>query len=245
VKNCIDVRKISRREINLFLRESVRKGIKKVELENVNGERYIAAGLRGTLKIKINGLAGNDLGAFMDGPEIEVSKNCQDCLGNTMNEGKILINGSCGDILAYGMRGGRIYIKGSAGYRAGVHMKEYKKLFPVIIIGGRVEDYCGEYLAGGVIIILGLAGKEKSPVGKLMGTGMHGGTIYVKGDVENRNLGMEIGRNRWTKKDEMIFSRYLKEYCIDFGFNYEKLRRNKFTKFTALSNRPYGKIYAY
>ena len=32
------------------------------------------------------------------------------------------------------MRGGKIYVRDHAGYRAGIHMKEYKKKVPIMII---------------------------------------------------------------------------------------------------------------
>lgn len=44
-----------------------------------------------------------------------------------MNAGKILIHGSAGDAAGYAMRGGKIYVRDHAGYRAGIHMKEYKE----------------------------------------------------------------------------------------------------------------------
>ena len=47
-----------------------------------------------------------------------------------MNAGKILIHGSAGDAAGYAMRGGKIYVRDHAGYRAGIHMKEYKKKVP-------------------------------------------------------------------------------------------------------------------
>ena len=46
-----------------------------------------------------------------------------------MNAGKILIHGSAGDAAGYAMRGGKIYVRDHAGYRAGIHMKEYKRKF--------------------------------------------------------------------------------------------------------------------
>ncbi len=241
-----DVSGKTQREINSFLRKSLSEGIAEVDLKNVNGQRYIAAGLRGKIKINLDGVGGNDLGVFMDGPEIEVMGNGQDCIGNTMNDGKILIRGDCGDILGYGLRGGKIYIQGNAGYRAGIHMKAYKSFLPVIIVGGKASDYCGEYLAGGIIMVLGLNLKEdESPVGKLLGTGMHGGTIYVRGNVEEWKLGKEVGLQEWDKKDNEIFFVYLKEYCKDFNLDYNKIVGDKFSKYIALSNRPYGKLYAY
>lgn len=54
------------------------------------------------------------------------------------------------------MRGGKIYVRDHAGYRAGIHMKEYKKKVPIMIIGGCAGSFLGEYQAGGILIVLGL-----------------------------------------------------------------------------------------
>ena len=43
------------------------------------------------------------------------------------------------------MRGGKIYVRDHAGYRAGIHMKEYKKKVPIMIIGGCAGSFLGEY----------------------------------------------------------------------------------------------------
>lgn len=67
-----------------------------------------------------------------------------------------MIHGSAGDAAGYAMRGGKIYVRDHAGYRAGIHMKEYKKKVPIMIIGGCAGSFLGEYQAGGILIVLGL-----------------------------------------------------------------------------------------
>ncbi|NLM50860.1 MAG: glutamate synthase, partial [Clostridiaceae bacterium] len=103
----------------------------------------------------------------------------QDATGDTMDSGSIIVYGNCGDTTGYAMRGGEIYIKGNAGYRVGIHMKEYADKIPVIVVGGKVGDFLGEYQAGGIIVVLGI-GVEGIPVGAFCGTGMHGGKIYIR-----------------------------------------------------------------
>ncbi|HID18060.1 TPA: hypothetical protein EYP27_00795, partial [Candidatus Bathyarchaeota archaeon] len=125
-------------------------------LKNVNGQRCIGGGIRAKVKIIVEGVPGNDLAAFMDGPTIIVKSNAQDCVGNTMNDGKVVVHGNAGDALGYGMRGGRLFIKGDVGYRVGIHMKAYMDKNPVLIAGGFARDFLGEYMAGGFLIVLGL-----------------------------------------------------------------------------------------
>ena len=126
-----------------------------VTIDNVLGQRYIAAGASGK-NITINGVPGNALGAYMDGCRIEVRGNAQDAVGDTMNDGTLIIYGNCGDTTGYGMRGGRIFVKGYAGWRVGIHMKEYGSAVPEIVVGGSAGAYLGEYQAGGRIVVLGI-----------------------------------------------------------------------------------------
>ncbi|MCL6087837.1 MAG: hypothetical protein M1475_05450 [Actinobacteria bacterium] len=241
---------------NLKYSDALNK-INTIELKNVLGQRYIGDGLQGSMKIVIEGVPGNDLAAFMDGPEIEVFGNVQDGTGNTMNSGKIIIHGSAGDILGYSMRGGEIYVKGSVGYRSGIHMKSYLDKFPVIVIGGKASHFPGEYMAGGIIIILGLSFSEKKlksfylfnddeAAGNYIGTGMHGGKIFVRGEISNYKLGKEIVKSEIDSEDEKIIKKYLNNYLKYFGDeNKANINLNDFIKLSPFSRRPYGKLYAY
>ena len=120
----------------------------------------------------------------MNGPNIEVHGNAQDCSGNTMNEGQIVIHGQAGDITGHGMRGGKIFVRDDVGYRVGIHMKEYEHKIPQIVIGETAGDFLAEYMAGGIIVILGLNLKEGEKCkARFVGTGMHGGVIYERGEI--------------------------------------------------------------
>jgi len=235
------------RIINGRIRLAIEKGEKKIILDNVNGQRYISCGLKGNISITINGLPGNDLAAFMDGPLMTVNGNGQDAISNTMNTGKVIVSGDAGDVLGYSMRGGKLYIKGNVGYRVGIHMKSYKDQFPVMIIGGRAEDFFGEYMAGGILILLGLYSEESnSPiVGSYVGTGMHGGVIYLRGRINEYQLGKEVGIEELNEDDLRKLKEYLTEFCSDFALDLDEVLRQKFTKLIPHSHRPYGTIYAY
>ncbi|MFQ5901330.1 MAG: hypothetical protein ACE5IH_07220, partial [Thermodesulfobacteriota bacterium] len=156
-KITIDAQDLYYRELNKILKETIcMDNPKEVELRNIYGQRYIGTNLRREVKLKLFGTPGGDLGAFMDGPIIEVYGNAQDGCGNTMNSGEIIIHGHAGDILGMSMRGGRIFVKENVGYRVAIHMKEYENKKPIIVIGGTAQDFLGEYMAGGVVILLGL-----------------------------------------------------------------------------------------
>lgn len=240
----IDAKGMHYRFLNRMIRNAIEEGEKEFELDNINGQRYIGAGLNENVKITINGTPGNDLGAFMNGPRIIVNANAQDGIANTMNAGEIIVHGNVGDIIGYGMRGGKLYIKGDAGYRVGIHMKEYKEQVPVIISGGTAGDFFGEYMAGGIMILLGL-NRDCPIVGDYLGTGMHGGVIYIRGKVDPHHLGKEVNCLELGEEDMTLICKYLREYCENFGFDFDEVISGTFSKLVPLSLRPYGNLYVY
>ena len=198
------------------------------------------------LEIEIHGTPGNDLGSFMNGPRITVYGNAQDGCGNTMNEGEIVVHGHAGDITGLSARGGRIFIRDGVGYRAGIHMKEYRDKKPVLVIGGSAQDFCGEYMAGGVMVLLGLHMKETDyHRARYLGTGMHGGVIYLRGRVEQHQLCKEVGIAELEAKDENVLNALVNEFADYFDLDAEKILRHKFIKLFPLYHRPYGRLYAY
>ena len=143
--------------LNCAIRKAINADCRTVIVEGVMGQRYIGATATGSdLLIVVHGTPGNGLGAFLNGPTIEVLGNAQDMTGNTMNSGKIIVHGNAWDVTGLSARGGTIMIKGSSGYRVGIHMKEFSQMRPSLVIGGTVKDYLGEYMAGGTILVLGL-----------------------------------------------------------------------------------------
>jgi glutamate synthase domain-containing protein 3 len=214
-------------------------------LDGVNGQRYIGDGLTDKVNIVINGVPGNDLGAFMDGPTITVNDNAQDGVGNTMNSGKIVVRGHAGDVIGYGMRGGKIFIGDDVGYRVGIHMKSYKEQVPIIVAGGKAGDFFGEYMAGGVIVLLGLGGDDRPMVGHYAGTGMHGGAIYVRGEPSQHALGNEVGVFHLDDDDKKLLEEILPEFFEDVRVDGSGIKTSDFIKLRPFSHRPYGNKYVY
>jgi len=242
----IDAIEILTRELNTRLREAVTNGTKKIELRNVYGQRYIGTDLCKPVEIEIFGTPGNDLGSFMDGPRIIVRGNAQDGCGNTMNDGEIIVHGHAGDITGLSARGGKIFIRDGVGYRAGIHMKEYGDKKPVLVIGGTAQDFLGEYMAGGILVILGLNLKEgETHRASYIGTGMHGGVIYLRGNVADFQLGKEVGVAELDEKDCLDLEKYVCEFASHFGYDAKEILKQKFVKLFPLYLRPYGRLYAY
>ena len=242
----IDAGDMYYRVLNARLRDVVANGIRKVELHNICGQRYIGTDLDVPVQIEVFGTAGNDLGAFMDGPQIVVRGNAQDGCGNTMNSGEIVVHGHAGDVVGLSARGGKIFVRDDVGYRAGIHMKEYQGRRPVLVIGGTAQDFLGEYMAGGVMIVLGLDLKEgEYHRADFIGTGMHGGVIYLRGAVDESQLGKEVGVSCLDEGDYQLLTGYLAEFAAHLGYDVRELLVGPFAKLYPRCLRPYGNLYAY
>jgi glutamate synthase domain-containing protein 3 len=234
------------RELNAKLREVISNGAEKVELHNVYGQRYIGTALDKPIEVEIFGTPGNDLGAFMDGSRIIVHGNAQDGCGNTMNNGEIIVHGHAGDIIGLSARGGKIFIRDDVGYRAGIHMKEYQDKKPALVIGGTAQDFVGEYMAGGILILLGLnLGEREYHKAKFIGTGMHGGIIYLRGNIKEYQLGKEVGVATMEEKDYQVLQKLVGEFAAHFGGKPAEILKHDFTKLFPRWLRPYGRLYAY
>ncbi|MHB8780026.1 MAG: GltB/FmdC/FwdC-like GXGXG domain-containing protein [Candidatus Geothermincolia bacterium] len=234
------------RELNAMVKSAAGDGVKDIHLRNVYGQRYIGSGVRGGVHIDIEGVPGNDLGAFMDGPEIVVHRNVQDGVGNTMNDGSIIVHGRAGDIIGMGMRGGKILIKESVGYRAAIHMKEYRNRKPLLMVGRTTQDFLGEYMAGGVVVVLDLEGEGPAQRdARHIGTGMHGGVIFIRGSVEDHNLGQGVTRQEPDEQDLQLLRSHVAEFTRNFGGDIDEIMQASFQKLVAESHRPFGDLYAY
>jgi len=242
----IEARNVYYKQVNEAVRRAIAEGANRIVLNNVNGQRYIGTGLKGDAHIEVHGTAGNDMAMFMDGPTVEVFGNAQDGVGNTMNAGKVVVHGDAGDVLGYGMRGGRVYIRGDVGYRVGIHMKAYEGLVPVMVCGGRSRDFFGEYMAGGMLVLLGMNSQFDGPlVGGYLGTGMHGGEIFLRGEAEPWQVGKECGIFTADEDDFARLRPILEEYCGHFDMDVDEVLSVPFTKLVPISHRPYGKLYTY
>jgi glutamate synthase domain-containing protein 3 len=242
----IDASGIHYRDLNARLRQAARDGSTTFALRNVRGQRYVGTNLKGPVEIHMEGTPGNDLAAFMDGPRIVVHGNAQDGCGNTMNSGELIIHGRAGDALGHSMRGGEIFVRDDVGYRAAIHMKEYDSKRPVIVIGGTSQHFLGEYMAGGVLVVLGLTlHPGESHVANFIGTGMHGGVMYIRGQLAEHQLGQEVGQVPMEVTDHALLRELVGRYGAYFDCDASAVLNEPFTKLVPLSLRPYGRLYAY
>ncbi len=243
----IDARDLRHKELNDLIRECILRGVRKLILRNVCGQRYIGTRLyfKDNIKVEIRiyGTPGNDLGAFLNGHRIIVYGNAQDGVGNTMDDGEIIVHGRAGDVVAMTMRGGRIFIRDNVGYRAAIHMKGYKDKIPVLVVGGTSQDFLGEYMAGGKVVLLGLNVKRHRC--HYVGTGMHGGVMYIRGKIERHQLGKEVGIVEMEEEDWKFLEYVVEDFCSYFGYKADEILGDNFLKLVPVTKRPYGRVYAY
>jgi glutamate synthase domain-containing protein 3 len=243
----IDATGVYYSELNEAIRAEIARGATLLRVSGVNGQRYIGTGLQGVgVKIEVHGTTGNDAAMFADGVEVEVHGNAQDGVGNTMSGGRVIVHGDAGDVLGYGMRGGRIFIRGDVGYRVGIHMKAFGTAVPVLVCGGKARDFFGEYMAGGMLVLLGMNTRDATqPIaGSFLGTGMHGGVIYVRGSVEPWQCGAEVGVTPAGESDMAELRPVIEEYATALGMDAAEILSEPFVRIAPVSHRPYAKLYA-
>jgi glutamate synthase domain-containing protein 3 len=98
-------------------------------------------------------------------------------------------------------------------------------------------------MAGGVVLVLGLTLSEGERCkARFVGTGMHGGVIYERGDI------LEVGKGtklvKVGKRDMQVIKRLVKEYCERFSADCEIIMNSKFHKIVPVSKRPYSNLYS-
>ena len=101
-------------------------------------------------------------------------------------------------------------------------------------------------MAGGILILLGMnLGQGEPHKAKFVGTGMHGGVIYLRGSIENYQLGKEVGVAQPEETDWQILRQHIGEFAARFGYNTEDILNYNFIKLFPRWLRPYGRLYAY
>ena len=216
---------------------------REIALHGCMGQRYIACGLSDK-RLEIFGVAGNALGAYLNGAEIFINGNAQDAVGDTMNDGLIVVRGNAGDATGYSMRGGKIYVSGNIGYRAGIHMKEYGEHKPTIVVGGRAGSFLGEYQAGGIIAVLGMHEDGLPIINNFCGTGMHGGAIYLRCDKLPKKLPEQVQYKKIKGYSDGVLKSAVEDFCKYFKeFESEKILNSDFFILTPNTSNPYKQMY--
>ena len=137
-------------------------------------------------------------------------------------------------------------MRDGCGYRTALHMKEYEGKKPALVIGGTAQDFLGEYMAGGTVILLDL--KCQGHRANLIGTGMHCGTIYLRGSVNRSQVSEQVEISPADQSDRGILDQYVSGFIERFPeleLIPEEVLKDDFVKLTPRSKRPYSGLYTY
>lgn len=241
----IDAKDLHYTPLNQKIRAAVANGAKEIVIDNVLGQRFIGDGLRGEgVTITINGVPGGDLAMFMSGPTIIVNGNADHAPGNTMDKGKVIIHGSAGDAVAHSMRGGRVYVRDNIGYRGGIHMKQYLDKRPILVVGGSARAFLGEYMAGGLLIVLGMNGIV--PVSERgIGSGIHGGEIIIRGKADEQYLGVGARQLPLTQDQKESVRPVLEDFARAFRIDPAPILAAEYSRIIPSSARPFANKYTW
>lgn len=231
--------------LNQKIRKAVTDGATDIVLDNVLGQRFIADGLKGNATITVNGVAGGDLCMFMSGPTCIVNGNADHAPGNTMDAGLLVIKGSAGDATAHSMRGGRVYVRDDIGYRGGIHMKQYKEKRPILIVGGTARAFLGEYMAGGLLIVLGIGSTGQVMTERGIGSGIHGGEIFIRGPVDPQYLGVGAKAESASASDKERIAPIIRDFAGKLGIDPAPLLAADYTRIVPASARPFANKYCW
>ncbi|RVW05724.1 glutamate synthase large subunit [Rhodococcus xishaensis] len=154
--------------------------------------RYGSAGLPDdTIRIQLEGSAGQSLGAFLpSGITIDLVGDANDYVGKGLSGGRIVVRPAddvlfspetqviAGNTLLYGATAGEAYLRGQVGERFCVRNSG------AVAVAEGVGDHACEYMTGGRVVVLG-------PIGRNMAAGMSGGIAFVlDGDPTRINQAM-------------------------------------------------------
>ena len=99
-------------------------------------------------------------------------------------------------------------------------------------------------MAGGVLVILGLSLKEgEGHDARFVGTGMHGGRMYIRGNVTN--TGREVEVVELKDDDRRLLQNILSEFSGYFDLDISEISTQEFCKVVPVSHRPYGTLYTH
>jgi len=129
----------------------------------------------GTIKIRLNGTAGQSLGAWLsNGVTLDLRGTANDYVAKGMAGGVITVSPAraggvphaAGNAVLYGATGGRLFVAGRAGQRFAV-----RNSGATAVVEGCSDHGC-EYMTGGTVVVLG-------EVGRNFAAGMTGGVAMV------------------------------------------------------------------
>ena len=79
---------------------------------------------------------------------------------------------------------------------------------------------------------------------KFIGSGMHGGTIYIRGEVEEDSLSGYVMSAEVDNEDRRVLGTVVDEFSREFRISRREIMDCEFVKLVPNGRRPYESLYA-
>jgi glutamate synthase domain-containing protein 3/Pyruvate/2-oxoacid:ferredoxin oxidoreductase delta subunit len=191
IKTLNENNRMSTQELLQLINQKIEEGYTKFDIDacgqhNIGGSSWAKDRTKDlTFKIKN---PGQRVGAMaLPGTNIYVEGSSPADVGWLNSGAKIVVNGDCGDTAAHCAAGGKIYVSGRVGTRSGALMKHDPKYeLPEFWVLKSTGSFSFEFMGGGIAVICGYECEDlDSVLGNRSCVGMVGGTIYVRGNINN------------------------------------------------------------
>ncbi len=176
------------------------------------------AGLpEGRIRLRFRGPAGQSFGAFLTpGMHLDLEGEANDYVGKGLSGGEITIRPYrrvayadathqhliLGNTVLYGATAGKLFAAGQAGDRFAV-----RNSGAIAVIEG-AGNHCCEYMTGGIVVVLGRAGRN-------LGAGMSNGVAYVLDEtrtLDERVNGDMVDLVELDSEDDEVLRRLVREH---------------------------------
>ncbi len=191
IKTLVDNNRMSTQELLQLITSKIDDGYTDFEIDacgqhNIGGSSW-AKNRNEILSFKIKN-PGQRVGAMaLSGTKIIVEGSAPADVGWLNSGAEIIVKGDCGDTAAHCAAGGKIYVDGRVGTRSGALMKHDPKFEnPEFWVLKNTGSFAFEFMGGGIAVVCGYdCGDLNSVLGSRSCVGMVGGTIYVRGPIDN------------------------------------------------------------
>lgn len=191
IKTLEDNKRMSTQELLQLITSKINEGYTNFKIDgcgqhNIGGSSW-AKDRNEELTFRITN-PGQRAGAMaLTGTNIYIDGSAPADVGWLNSGAKIVVNGDCGDTAAHCAAGGKIYVSGRVGTRSGALMKHDPKFeSPEFWVLKNTGSFGFEFMGGGIAVICGYdCDNINSVLGNRSCVGMVGGTIYVRGKIED------------------------------------------------------------
>lgn len=190
IDGIVNGERISTRQLLQEIYKKLDEGCSEFEItasgqHNIGGPLWSGEG--GALKFRVKN-PGQRIGSMgMVGTEIIIDSPAPADVGWLNAGAEIIVKGDGGDTTAHCAATGKIYVAGRVGTRSGALMKHDPKFSaPEFWILKSAGSFSFEFMGGGIAVVCGHESEHlDSIIGKRSCVGMVGGTVYIRGKVQD------------------------------------------------------------